>query len=109
MAHLLDLPLKGPVVVIGGDIPDVRRHHIADAFAKLGNNRAVFGPASDGGFWLVGLKRTTPAPRDMFKGVRWSTKHALADTLATMPDDTPAMAAILNDVDTQADLAQIDR
>ena len=109
MARLLDLPEKGPVVLIGGDIPDVRRPHIADAFTKLGNNSAIFGPATDGGFWLVGLKRTTPAPRGMFKGVRWSTKHALADTLATMPQYAPAMAATLNDVDTQADLAQIDR
>jgi rSAM/selenodomain-associated transferase 1 len=105
MARLLDLPHRGPVVIIGGDIPDVRRQHIADAFAKLGHNRAVFGPATDGGFWLVGLKRTTPAPRGMFKEVRWSTKHALNDTLATMPDYQPAMAATLQDVDTAADLS----
>ncbi len=105
MAHLLALPQKGPVVIIGGDIPGVRRHHIADAFAKLGSNRAVFGPATDGGYWLVGLKRTTPPPREMFKGVRWSTEHALADTLATMPGYDPAFVATLQDVDTAADLA----
>lgn len=107
MARLLNPPQKGPVVIIGGDIPGVRRCHIADAFAKLGHNRAVFGPATDGGFWLVGLKRTTPAPRAMFKNVRWSTSHALADTLATMPDETVAMVATLQDVDTRADLAKI--
>ncbi|WP_428541119.1 TIGR04282 family arsenosugar biosynthesis glycosyltransferase [Profundibacter sp.] len=105
MAHLLALPQKGPVVIIGGDIPGVRRHHIADAFAKLGSNRAVFGPATDGGYWLVGLKRTTPPPRQMFKSVRWSTEHALADTLATMPGYAPAYAATLQDVNTAADLA----
>lgn len=109
MLHLLNLPQKGPVVLIGGDIPDVRCQHIAAAFAKLGSNKVVFGPATDGGFWLVGLKRTTPASRDMFKRVRWSTEHALADTLITMPDDTPAMVAMLQDVDTIADLAKIDR
>jgi len=105
MARLLDLPHRGPVVIIGGDIPGIKRQHIADAFAKLGQNRAVFGPASDGGYWLVGLKRTTPAPRGMFRGVRWSTEHALADTLATMPEYQPAMVATLQDVDTAADLA----
>jgi len=105
MAHLLALPQKGPVVIIGGDIPGVRRHHIADAFAKLGSNRAVFGPAADGGYWLVGLKRTTPPPRGMFKGVRWSTVYALADTLATMPDCVPAFVEVLQDVDTVADLS----
>lgn len=107
MTRLLNLPNKGSLVIIGGDIPGVRRHHISDAFTKLGHNRAVFGPATDGGFWLVGLKRSTPAPRGMFTGVRWSTKHALADTLATMPDDTPAMLATLQDVDTHDDLAKI--
>ncbi len=107
MARLLAQPQKGPVVIVGGDIPGVRRHHIADAFAKLGRNRAVFGPATDGGYWLVGLKRTTPPPREMFKGVRWSTEHALADTLATMPDYNPAFAATLQDVDTVADLSKI--
>ncbi len=109
MAHLLAAPDKGPVVLIGSDIPDVRRHHIVDTFAKLGGNRVVFGPATDGGFWLVGLKRTTPVPCNMFSKVRWSSEHTLADTLANLPDDTPAMAATLNDVDTQADLAQIGR
>ena len=107
MARLLALPQKGPVVVIGGDIPEVRRHHIADAFAKLGRSRAVFGPATDGGYWLVGLKRTTPPPRELFKGVCWSTEHALADTLATMPGYDPAFVATLQDVDTTNDLPKI--
>ena len=87
----------------------IKRHHISDAFTELGRNRAVFGPATDGGYWLVGLKRSTPPPREMFKGVRWSTKHALVDTLATMPDYAPAMVATLQDVDTVADLAKIAR
>ncbi len=109
MARLLRDAPKGLVVVIGGDIPGIKRHHIADAFAKLGSNRAVFGPATDGGYWLVGLKRTSPPPRELFAGVRWSTKHALADTLATMPDYAPAMVTTLQDVDTVADLAKIVR
>lgn len=109
MARLLQRPQTGPAVLIGGDIPKIKRHHIADAFAKLGSNKVVFGPATDGGFWLVGLKRTTPAPCGMFKNVRWSTEHALNDTLANMPNDTPAMVAVLQDVDTVADLALIDR
>lgn len=109
MARLLQLPTKGPVVLIGGDIPSIQRHHIADAFVNLGSNKTVFGPAPDGGFWLVGLKRTSPAPRGMFQNVRWSTKHALADTLANMPDETPAMTAMLRDVDTAEDLLIIGR
>lgn len=105
MARIFRIAPKGPTVIIGGDIPGIRRHHIVDAFAKLGSNRAVFGPATDGGYWLVGLKRSSPAPRGLFQNVRWSSAHALADSIATMPDYSPAMIATLQDIDTAADLA----
>jgi hypothetical protein len=93
----------GPVVIVGTDIPSVRPAHIAEAFRLLGGADAVFGPAPDGGYWLVGLKRTprVPAP---FAGVRWSGPHALADTLANLKDKRVAMAARLSDVDTAEDL-----
>ncbi|RMF02652.1 MAG: glycosyltransferase, partial [Alphaproteobacteria bacterium] len=48
----------GPVVVIGTDIPQIGPGHIAQAFRQLGSHDAVFGPAGDGGYWLVGLKRS---------------------------------------------------
>jgi hypothetical protein len=70
----------GPVVIIGSDIPDIMPRHIADAFKALGNNDAVFGPADDGGYWLVGLRRR-PSHPDLFRPVRWSTRNALADTV----------------------------
>ncbi len=38
----------GPVVIVGADIPALRRHHIARAFAALGQAEAVLGPAEDG-------------------------------------------------------------
>jgi len=69
----------GPVVVVGSDIPAMTKTHIASAFDALGENDFVFGPASDGGYWLVGMKRR-PRLVDPFKGVRWSSEHALADT-----------------------------
>jgi glycosyltransferase A (GT-A) superfamily protein (DUF2064 family) len=69
-----------PVVIVGSDIPDLDRHHVAAAFAALGGVDLVFGPATDGGFWLVGA--SAPPPAGLFDGVRWSTAHALADTLA---------------------------
>ena len=70
----------GPVVLIGSDIPAVSSKIIAAAFRALGTHDLVFGPAVDGGFWLIGAKRVRPWPRDLFKDVRWSTGHALADT-----------------------------
>ena len=93
-----DLP-PGPVVIVGTDIPGIRPAHIHRAFAALGNHDAVFGPAGDGGYWLVGLRRHPRVP-DLFRNVRWSTEHALADTLANLGrGQTVAMLDVLEDVD----------
>lgn len=94
----------GPVAIIGADIPGVTPQRIADAFAALGNHEAVFGPAPDGGYWLIGLKRSGPIPTTLFEGVRWSSEHALADTIASLPGFRIAKVAPLRDVDTVADL-----
>lgn len=94
----------GPVCVIGADIPGLGRAQIARAFAALGRHDAVFGPAEDGGYWLVGLKHPHRAPPGLFAGVRWSTAHALTDSLATLPDLSVALIERLRDVDSVADL-----
>ena len=95
----------GPVVLVGSDIPAMQPQHIARAFALLGCHDLVFGPASDGGFWLIGARRSRPLPRSLFAGVRWSTRNALADTLATIPPGyTTAIADTLDDVDDAEDL-----
>lgn len=104
MARLMwGLP-PGPVCIIGGDIPGITRAHLARAFDALGRADAVFGPATDGGYWLVGLRRTRPAPPTLFKGVRWSSEHALSDSIATLPDAKVALTDTLQDVDTEEDL-----
>lgn len=102
-APLLNLP-PGPVVIVGSDIPGISAAHVAAAFAALGENDWVFGPATDGGYWLVGAKRR-PRLADPFPGVRWSSEHALADTLANLPDGTAVgFVETLSDVDEAADL-----
>lgn len=50
----------GPVCVIGADVPGITRAHVAQAFKALGDHDAVFGPAHDGGYWLIGLRRAHP-------------------------------------------------
>jgi rSAM/selenodomain-associated transferase 1 len=95
----------GPMVLVGSDIPAMRPAHIARAFRLLGRHDLVFGPASDGGFWLVGSRRAKPMPRRLFAGVRLSTAHALADTLAGIPTGfSTALADTLDDVDDAQDL-----
>nr|WP_039018895.1 TIGR04282 family arsenosugar biosynthesis glycosyltransferase [Halocynthiibacter namhaensis] len=98
------MPTKGSICVIGADIPGINRHRIAQAFKALGDHDAVFGPADDGGYWLIGLKRTRPVPPKLFSDVRWSTQYALCDTIKTLPNHRVAKVQTLRDVDTVTDL-----
>jgi rSAM/selenodomain-associated transferase 1 len=107
LQRLFDRVPPGPAVIVGTDVPLVARAHIAAAFRLLDRHAAVFGPAEDGGYWLVGLRRR-PRRLRPFVGVRWSTAHALADTLANLRRQPVAVAPLptLFDVDTAADLAR---
>ena len=98
MQRAFDCLPPGPIVIIGTDIPEISGRHIAQAFRKLGSNDAVLGPCDDGGYWLVGQRRS-PRVRDMFAGVRWSSTHTLEDTLANLAGARVAMLEPLEDVD----------
>ena len=106
MARLLRRLPPGPVCIIGADIPDIGRAHIARAFAALGRHDAVIGPAPDGGYWLIGLRRTRAVPARLFDGVRWSGPHARADTLAGLRGQRVALIDTLRDVDEASDLGR---
>ncbi len=104
MARMLGAAAPGPSCLIGGDIPGVTPAHIHRAFQALGDHDAVFGPAEDGGYWLIGLKHPARQPHGFLQNVRWSTEHALADSRATLPGQRIATAGTLRDVDTADDL-----
>lgn len=92
-------------VLIGTDVPGLAPADVAAAFRALHGPQVVFGPAADGGYWLVGFgPRRPPRP---FAGVRWSGPHALADTLARCRPHPVALLRELRDVDTAADLAKL--
>ena len=106
MARIMESLPPGPVVIVGTDIPAVGPQHTAAAFLSLDRTDAVFGPAADGGYWLVGLRRR-PRIIDPFAPVRWSGPHALSDTLANLPMGThTAFLDTLEDVD---DAESLDR
>jgi len=104
MQGAFDAVPAGPVVIVGSDIPDLSARHVARAFRVLEGHDAVFGPSDDGGYWLVGIAhalRNTP----VFGPVRWSTRHALDDTLQGLPDGAHvATLETLADIDTADDL-----
>ncbi len=67
------------VIVIGSDAPWLSAADILDAFAALDRADVVMGPAEDGGYYLIGLSRHTPA---LFEGIAWSTSAVYAQTTA---------------------------
>jgi glycosyltransferase A (GT-A) superfamily protein (DUF2064 family) len=94
---------KRPVVVIGTDCPQVCARDIAEALKALQSNRFVFGPASDGGFWLMAAN--APLRPNFFDGIRWSSEHTLND-VETRTNGSVARLRALTDVDDAAGLAE---
>lgn len=67
------------MVVVGTDIPDVAASTLQMALAALQEHEAVVGPAHDGGYYLLGLRRPQEA---LFRGMEWSTSSVLRETVA---------------------------
>ena len=87
---------KGPTLTIGTDCPQVDVNDIAAAFEALRHNKFVFGPATDGGFWLMGTNG--PLRKNVLKGVRWSHEQTLADVTGRA-EGSIATLRTLTDVD----------
>jgi uncharacterized protein len=96
----------GPVCVIGTDIPGITVAHVRRAFASLGRRNVVFGPASDGGFWLVGMRRR-PRVSAPYTNVLWSHPQTLANVLANLNLQDVGFTATLHDVDEAVDLDRV--
>ena len=90
------------VVVIGTDCPSVDAGVIEEAFLGLASADVVLGPASDGGYYLIGLARPLPA---LFTGIPWSTPDTLSATLerARATGAAATLLAELRDIDTADD------
>ena len=110
MQRIIDNAPPGPVVIVGSDIPEIRAEYIAAAFRALGHADVVFGPADDGGYWLVGMRRR-PRVVDIFDDVRWSSEHALVDTMANVVRAGLSFEVVarLSDVDTVEDFERWQR
>ena len=87
-----------PAVVVGSDIPELRPRHIALALRALGRAPVVLGPASDGGYWLIGARHPLQLRETALGGVRCSGPHALEDTVARL-EGAAVLECVLDDVD----------
>jgi uncharacterized protein len=90
-------------VLIGGDCPALTDHTLATAFDQLRSHPVVLGPATDGGYYLVGLTRPVP---ELFQGVCWGTGSVLAESLRILRrvGITPRLLEVLDDLDRPGDL-----
>jgi len=93
----------GPVLAIGTDCPDLHASHVGAAVEYLQNTDVTFGPASDGGYYLIGTRRHVPG---FFDGVRWSSPQTLTDHRERCRELGLSVALLpeLADIDTAADL-----
>ena len=97
------------VVIVGTDIPGITADLIRGSFDALKRNDVVFGPAVDGGYYLLGLhkKSADQALPYLLDDVPWGTREvlALSKKRATGLGLSLAMMPTLSDVDRPEDLA----
>ncbi|MFC4119435.1 TIGR04282 family arsenosugar biosynthesis glycosyltransferase [Nonomuraea zeae] len=95
---------RAPVVLVGMDSPQLTPALLAEATVALDDHDAVFGPATDGGFWLLGLRRPDPA---RLLGVPMSTPGTGAAQLRRLRGLSVAMLPRLTDVDDEASAREV--
>jgi uncharacterized protein len=94
------------IVLIGSDFPDLPLKIIKDAFAALDSpSDAVIGPATDGGYYLIGFRYDTFLPH-IFEGLTWGTPLVLEETIRILKAENhiPQLIDEWHDIDTGNDL-----
>ena len=96
------------VVIIGTDCPGLNVQILHQAFKKLEQNDLVLGPAADGGYYLIGLRRFIP---ELFQGINWGTAEVGEKTVAIAQNLDLAISYLpqLADVDRPEDLSILNR
>ena len=89
------------VIIIGSDLYDLTSENVEKAFTELDNNDLVIGPANDGGYYLLGMKKLHPK---IFKNKNWGTSSVKKDTLKDLKDKKVFLLNELNDVDVFEDI-----
>ncbi len=95
------------VIIIGTDCPDLKAEILAKAFEELEGHDLVFGPALDGGYYLIGLRKFVG---EIFKEINWGTAEVLGQSVAIAQALNLSLAYLppLGDIDRPEDLAMLD-
>lgn len=89
------------VVIIGSDLFDLREEDLKMAFLVLNDHDYVLGPAQDGGYYLLGMKKETP---QLFYNKDWSTNKVFKQTLNDLKQEKVKLLPVRNDIDTFEDM-----
>ena len=89
------------IIIIGSDMYDLAEKDLRHAFDALKENDFVIGPALDGGYYLLGMKRLKKA---LFRKKDWGSSNVLSNTLRDLEDEKLAILETRNDVDTHEDI-----
>ncbi|MEW4923757.1 TIGR04282 family arsenosugar biosynthesis glycosyltransferase [Algibacter sp. 2305UL17-15] len=91
------------IVLIGSDLPDINATHINNGLKALHHSETVFGPAVDGGYYLIGLSKVYDC---IFDNKPWSQSSLLEETLQQLEKNNISFKTLetLNDIDTFEDL-----
>ena len=89
------------IIIIGSDLYDLSSETVNNAYQKLEENDVVIGPATDGGYYLLGIKTLRES---LFKNKVWGTSTVRKDTLKDLTKNTVFLLEELNDVDVFEDI-----
>ncbi|MEY4902229.1 MAG: hypothetical protein RLZZ292_44 [Bacteroidota bacterium] len=94
-------------VIIGSDCATLTLEIIDAAYTNLDQYDVVIGPANDGGYYLLGLKK---ANRVLFENIIWSSEQVLAQTIERINNQnlSYSLLPMLSDVDTEEDWLAVD-
>lgn len=88
-------------VLIGSDLYDLTSDDLREAFMQLSRHEVVLGPAGDGGYYLIGMKKAMPA---LFREKQWGTDTVLKETLQDLKEIDTCLLPVRNDVDRYEDI-----
>ena len=89
------------VLIIGSDLYDIKEEDLKMAFLALDDHDYVLGPAQDGGYYLLGMKKETP---QLFSNKDWSTEKVFEQTLEDLKFEKVKLLPVRNDIDTFEDM-----
>lgn len=89
------------VCIIGSDLASFQVSDLQEAFSALSDNEVVWGPATDGGYYLLGLQQPEPL---LFSDLPWSQPTLLQRSQQRLPNHRHYCLRTQNDIDTLADL-----